>query len=193
VSVFRVGLNAARAEFRSTDIAGRPVDAVHELPTARTERIEQLQERWQPRGVPSSDPRDVMVEWLRNPVNRMSAFAMRLGEQPDLMPDAEIEPGPGQRPQPGGLIERIASQREASMATARRMAGQLGRGLAHVPPLHLPRRLARPGPAATVRGPRGQPASAVPARAPRDQAARDPVPGPGAGPHAGRSGEVQAP
>lgn len=109
--MFTIGLGAARAEHRSTDFAGRPVDAINELPTARTERIEQLQDRWVPRAFPSAEPADVLAEWMAaSPANRMSAFAQRVAEHPEMMPEAEAEPAPGQRPKPGGLIERMAGQ-----------------------------------------------------------------------------------
>lgn len=123
--VFAVGLNAARAEHRSTDYAGRPVDPAAETETARTERIRALQDRWQERGYPSADPVSVLHEWMAaSPANRTSAFAMRIAEHPDLMPDAEVEPGPGQRPKPGGLIERMASQYADRASLAQRMAGR---------------------------------------------------------------------
>jgi hypothetical protein len=119
--VFAVGILAQRAEHRSTDIAGRPVDPRTEGDTARAERIWQLQDRWQPHAFPSADPVTVMQEWMaRDPANRMSAFAMKLAEDPSLMPVAEVEPHPGERPQPGGLIEKLAAQDGQRKALAAR-------------------------------------------------------------------------
>ena len=113
MSIFGIGLHAARAEFRSTDVNGKPVDVTTEGDTARSERIWALQDRWVPRQLPSTEPADVMAEWMaRSPDNRMSAFARHLADDPSLMPAAEVEPGPGESPRPGGLIERMERQRE---------------------------------------------------------------------------------
>jgi hypothetical protein len=121
VTTFRVGIGAERAEFRSTDVNGRPVDPSTEGDTARTERIRALQDRWQPRAFPSAEPIDIMTEWLAaSPDNRMSGLARKLAENPDLLPVAETEPHPGQHPQPGGLIEKLAAQDGQRQAMARR-------------------------------------------------------------------------
>ncbi len=122
MTTFRVGLGASnRAEFRSTDVNGKPVDAAAETETARSERIRALQDRWVPRELPSADPADCLREWMAaSPANRMSAFAMHLAEHPEMMPAAESE-APGKAPEPGGLLERMAAQRRERM-------GQLQRG-----------------------------------------------------------------
>lgn len=123
--VFGVGIRAARAEHRSTDFAGRPVDPSAETETARTERIRALQDRWVPRDLPSAEPLDVLSEWMAaSPSNRMSRFAMNLAEHPEMLPQAEIEPHPGESPRPGGLLEQMASQRAQRGALARRNASR---------------------------------------------------------------------
>jgi len=119
VSTFGVGLNAWRSEFRSSDYAGRPVDPVTEGDTARSERIRMLQDRWTERQLPSAEPIDVIGEWMaRNPANRMSAFAMRLAENPEMLPQAESEPAEGQAPRPGGLLARMVAERRERTALA---------------------------------------------------------------------------
>jgi len=106
---FGIGLHASGAEFRSMDVNGRPIDPTTETPTARAERIWALQDRWQPRQFPSAEPGDVLAEWLAaSPDNRMSRFARCVAEHPDWMPEAETEPGPGELPRPGGLVERVS-------------------------------------------------------------------------------------
>ena len=114
MSTFRVGLAAERAEFRASDYAGRPVDAAAETETQRTERIRALQDRWTERQLPSAEPAECVAEWMAaSPDNRMSAFAARLAENPDMMPQAESEPLPGQAPRPGGLLETMGRTRTA--------------------------------------------------------------------------------
>lgn len=107
--IFRAGLAASRAEFRSTDVRGRPVDASAELPTQRAERIRDLQDQRMamgPREAPSAEPGAVLREWLAaSPDNRMSAFAEYIAGGSVLI--CEIEPGPGERPVPGGLYEQV--------------------------------------------------------------------------------------
>jgi hypothetical protein len=114
---FRLGWHAERAEFRSTDVNGRPVDPGAETDTQRTDRIRALQDRRMAEGgrsVPSAEPGAVVTEWMDlSPDNRMSAFAMAIAADPRKMPDVEMEPRPGQAPRPGGLLERMAAQRMA--------------------------------------------------------------------------------
>src|SRR5271170_2608113 len=113
---FAIGLNATRSEHRSTDFNGRPVDPGAETETQRTDRVLALQERWQPHAAPTSDPGECLQEWMAaRPENRMSSLAMRLAEDPSLLPEAEDEPGPGQAPKPGGLVERARELRAAKM------------------------------------------------------------------------------
>jgi hypothetical protein len=121
-ATFAAGLHAARAEHRSTDVNGRPIDPTAETETQRTERIRALQERWVPRDLPSAEPGAVLSEWMAaSPANRMSAFAMRLAENAvEMMPQAESEPGPGESPRPGGLLERMAAQRAERTRQSRR-------------------------------------------------------------------------
>ena len=118
--VFGIGLHASGAEFRSSDVNGRPIDPTAETETQRSDRIRALQDRWTPRDLPSADPVDVISEWMAaSPDNRMSRFAANLAEHPELLPAAESEPG-----KPGGLIERMAAQRAQRNALARRIAGR---------------------------------------------------------------------
>jgi len=100
-------------EFRASDEYGRPVDVSAETPTQRTERIERLQQLRIAAGermAPPVEPVSVMREWMANPANRQSALAARIAQDPSLMPRAELEPGPGQSPQPGGLIEQMQAE-----------------------------------------------------------------------------------
>jgi hypothetical protein len=124
-ATFATGLHAQRAEHRSTDVNGRPVDPATETETARTERIRALQDRWVPRGVPSAEPGAVLSEWMAaSPANRMSAFATRLAEHPEMLPTAETEPPEGQPPRKGGLLETMHRQRSERAAHARRNLGR---------------------------------------------------------------------
>ncbi len=125
MSIFGIGLHAAGVQFRSTDYAGRPVDPSAETETQRNDRIRALQDRWQPRELPSAEPAEIMREWLAaSPDNRMSAFARHLADDPSLMPAAEVEPGPGESPRPGGLLERMEAQRQDRV---RRASWNVGR------------------------------------------------------------------
>lgn len=120
--IFRIGLNAARAEHRSTDVHGRPVDTSAETPTQRDERVRALQDRWSPHEVPSAEPHDVLAAWMaQSPDNRTSLFAKHLAEHPEWLPEMDIEPGPGELPRPGGLVEKLGAQVAARrQALARR-------------------------------------------------------------------------
>jgi len=112
---FRTGLAASnRAEFRASDVNGRPIDVRAEGDTARAERIFALQDRWTERQLPSAEPIDVIHEWMGlSPDNRMSAFARNLAEHPERLPEAESEPMDGQAPRPGGLVEQMRQTRRA--------------------------------------------------------------------------------
>jgi hypothetical protein len=110
--VFRAGIHAWRAEFRSSDAAGRPVDAAAETPTQRTERILALQDRRAaqgPREAPAADAESVWSEWLRDPQHRMSVIGKEWATRCPV--ECETEPLPGQAPVPGGLLERMARTR----------------------------------------------------------------------------------
>ena len=101
--LFGVGLNVGRAEFRSTDLAGSPVDVAAETETARTERVLKLQDRRVadgPREGPlSASPVAIINELcMHDPDMRMSAFVLRLAQDPSLVPVMAIE-APG-RPSP---------------------------------------------------------------------------------------------
>jgi hypothetical protein len=119
------------AEFRASDEHGRPVDTASETPTQRAERIDRLQLMriaGGERTAPATEPAAIFGEWMSaSPDNRMSALAMRIAEDPSLLPQAEVEPGPGQEPRPGGLLEKIAARRRDKfhMATMR-LPGQPG-------------------------------------------------------------------
>ena len=114
--LFGIGHHAAGAEFRSTDVHGRPVDTASETETARTERILALQDRRMAegdRGVPSADPAAILVEWMAaSPDNRMSPYAQSIAEHPERMPAAEVFTEVS-TPQRGGLLERMAAMRRA--------------------------------------------------------------------------------
>jgi hypothetical protein len=117
--LFGIGLNVSKTEFRHSDVNGRPIDPSTETETARSERIRALQERWVPREIPSAEPADVLREWMAaSAANRTSAFALAVAEHPERIPVAELEPGPGQQPRPGGLIERMAAQRAGRLDSA---------------------------------------------------------------------------
>lgn len=117
------------AEFRASDVDGRPVDTAAETPTQRCERIWLLQDRRVangPRPVPPSDPADVFGEWLTlSPANRMSAFARIVAEDPGKLPEAEMEPGPGERPRPGGLHDRLNRESTARRSAMERATEQM--------------------------------------------------------------------
>lgn len=122
--IFRVGLHAAAVEHRSAIPAtaehyaglpatdpqtGEPVPCG--CPRCGAVRAEQDARLAQgTREIPATDPATVMREWAANPANRMSKFAQMLAERPELMPASEVEPGPGEHPRPGGLVERLAAQ-----------------------------------------------------------------------------------
>lgn len=112
--VFRAGLAANGAQFRSTDVNEKPVDPGSETDTQRSERIRALQDMRMaqgPREIPSAEPAQIMREWFAaSPDNRMSKFAQSLTENPEFMPRMEMEPGPGERPKPGGLYEKAAQR-----------------------------------------------------------------------------------
>lgn len=111
--VFGIGMNAGRAEHI-------PAVGPGETDTARSERIRALQDQWQPRHVPSAEPAAVMAEWVQNPANRMSPLAMRIAEDPSLMPQAEMEPRSGELPRPGGLVEKVRAEAHARRELAER-------------------------------------------------------------------------
>ena len=107
---FRAGLRAStRAEFRHSDVHGRPIDPAAETETARAERIRMLQDRRTadgPRSAPATSPAGILAELItRDPQSRMSRFAAHLAEFPELMPRGGRAPArpaadPG-RPGPG--------------------------------------------------------------------------------------------
>ncbi len=113
--VFRAGLNAERAEFRSTDVNGRPVDPAAETPTQRAERIEQLQVlrlAQGERGAPAADPAAVFTEWMaQSAANRMSGLGSWVAAHGRLPVEVEMEPRPGEQPRPDGLLARMARMR----------------------------------------------------------------------------------
>jgi hypothetical protein len=105
---FGVGANVAVAEFRASDVHGRPVDPGAETPTARAERVRQLQDARDARGYaegpPSASPAAVLGQLFAiSPDTRLSAFAAHLAEHPDLMPRMVVE-APGREPAGDTLI-----------------------------------------------------------------------------------------
>jgi hypothetical protein len=108
-------------QFRSSDEHGRPVDPSTETPTARAERIRALQDRWVPRELPSADPVAVLTDWMAaSPQNRMGALAAQVAEHPERLPQAEMEPRNGERPVPGGLVEKLTEQERQRRAAIER-------------------------------------------------------------------------
>lgn len=109
-----VGLNAPRAEFRGSDIHGRPVDPVAEGETARTERISKLQARRVADGertVPPVSPAEMLGEYFRlNPSARTGKLGTVLGERyAELLPSLLIEL-PGRPPEVYGTIYQRGRQ-----------------------------------------------------------------------------------
>ena len=117
--VFRAGLNAERAEFRASDVHGRPIDPAAETETARSERIRMLQDRRGadgPREAPPASPAGILAELItRDPGTRMSGFARHLAESPELMPRADVIL-PGRPLTPGGLAEEMAGMSAARVS-----------------------------------------------------------------------------
>lgn len=120
--VFRAGWHAERAEFRSTDANGRPVDPAAETDTARTDRIRALQDRRLAEGgraVPSAEPTAVLTEWMaQSAANRMSGLSQWVAEHGRLPVSVEMEPLPGRAPgepggapRPGGLLSQMRAMR----------------------------------------------------------------------------------
>jgi hypothetical protein len=106
---FGIGQNARGAEFRHSDVNGRPIDPRSEGDTARSERIWALQDRWQEHAPPVTDGYDVLREWMAaSPANRMSKFAQNIAEHGVYGFDVETEPGPGEAEagRPGGARAR---------------------------------------------------------------------------------------
>ena len=110
---FRAGLHAStRAEFRHSDVHGRPIDPAAETETARAERIRMLQDRRTadgPRSAPATSPAGILAELItRDPQSRMSKFAAHLAEFPELMPRADVLL-PGRPLTPGGLAQEMGA------------------------------------------------------------------------------------
>jgi hypothetical protein len=114
---FLVGCRAGVAEFRSSDVHGRLVDASTEGETQRRERIEKLQARREadgPREAPPVAPAAALAEWFaRHPMQRMGRFGQALAERGAEMVPVMILDTPAR---PADFSE-FARNRQAAIVT----------------------------------------------------------------------------